>query len=711
MQPTLTVIDTPQGIKELIDYVDKFEYVAYDCETTGLSVSDEIIGYSICCEEDRAFYVLLSRYRVSDSVLSYIPDSKSASLQLLTRLLTKKVICHNAIFDCMMAEAFFKVRLIDALHTDTMVLAHLLDENRRIGLKDLGRDLFGEDAAKEQAEMKASIAANGGSLTKDKYELYKADPYLIGKYGAKDAWLTLKLFYEFVPQLYAEGLDKFYYEDESMPLLRGPTYDLNTTGLMIDTQGLNSLKKQLEAECAEAKDFIHQEILPKVKDKYPGTKKTNTFNIGSSQQLGWLAFGVYGLEFGTLTKQGKEVCRAMGLKLPYTPTAKRDFIATCQNRLGEIYQPEAIVNGKKHRAKKIKEPWAYIACDKETLKKHAHKYKWIEKLLDYQKKTKLLSTYVEGLQERLSYGVMRPSFLQHGTTSGRYSSRNPNFQNLPRDDKRIKACVVARPGKCFVGADYSQLEPRVFAYFSQDKRLMEVFNGSVSLDTEADSAEPSSAKPDFYSTIGMAVYGKYDCTPYKDGPASFGAKYPKLRNLSKVIALASTYGATAFKLSSTTGKSAAETQADIDEYFERFPGVRQMMLDSHDLAKKQGYVENLFGRKRRIPEAKRIPKGMSHDELPYEARKLLNLSVNHRIQSTGASIVNRSAIRLYQLLKDAGVDAKFVVQVHDSLIIECDVQDAEIVSLLMEEAMVNTVTLPGVPLEAIPQTGKNLAEV
>lgn len=707
-RPQLTVIDTPQGIEELTEYVKQFEYVAYDCETTGLTQSHEVIGLSVCCEEGRAYYVILRLFTPSDGSLSAVGGCEEPIQDLLQVLLTKQVICHNSIFDCMMAESYFGVRLIDALHTDTMIMAHLLNENRRIGLKELGKELFGEDAATEQKEMKESVLANGGSLTKDNYEMWKCDPYILGKYGAKDAWLTYKLFLTLVPELYDQGLDKFFYEDESMPLLKGPTYELNTTGCMVDQPALLSLKKTLEAEIAEARDFIYQEIGSLIKDKYPGTNKKNTFNIGSSQQLSWLCFGALGLEFGTLTKEGKTVCRALGLKIPYHASAKRDFIATCERTKGNMYEPEGIVNGKKKRAKLVKDPWAYIAADKESLKKHAHKYKWIEKYLDYQKKTKLLTTYVDGLRARLQYGVMRPSFLQHGTTSGRYSSRNPNFQNLPRDDKRVKSVIVARPGKSLVGADYSQLEPRVFAYYSQDQRLMEVFSGS---NTNNGRIGNSGDKTDFYSVIGMAVYGKYDCTPHKDGENAFGVKYKRLRDLSKVIALASTYGATSFKLSSTTGKTAAETQADIDEYFERFPGVRQMMLDAHALVKKQGWVENLYGRKRRIPEAKRIPKGLAHDELPYEGRKMLNLAVNHRIQSTGASIVNRAAIALYNNLKTAGINAKFVVQVHDSLVIECDAQDAENVSLLMQDAMENTIQLPGVPLEAIPKIGTSLADV
>jgi len=588
----LIVIDTAVGVVALQEYLEDKDFVAFDTETTGLSKRDQVIGFSVCAEESKAFYVILAKYNPEDKTLTQVQDP--AFIRDFLELLTdKKLILHNSVYDCMMIESNFKVRLIDSVHTDTMVLAHLLDENRRVGLKELAKQYFGEDSAKEMVEMRASIVANGGGVTKDNYELYKADARLIGKYGAKDALLTYKLFLKLIPELYEQGLDDFFYKDESMPLLRGPTYDLNTTGLSIDNQALIQLKKTLEAECEEAKAFIHQEIYHHVKDKYPGTNKKNTFNIESPQQLAWLLFGKINLEFQTLTKVGKTVCKAIGLKLPYTAKAKRDFIDICMRDVGNVYAPEGTVNGKKVKAKLIREPWAYIMADKSVLTKLAPKYKWIERFLEYKKNMKLLTTYVEGIEERTQYGVIQPSFLQHGTTSGRYSSRNPNFQNLPRDDKRVKSCIVARPGKVFVGADYSQLEPRVFAYYSGDERLLEAFKG----------------EDDFYSVIGMNVYGKTDCTPRKEGsPDAFGIKYKRLRDLSKNIALASTYGATAQRLAPITGKSVDDTQQDIDNYFETFPGVRNMMLEAHRLAKENGYVMNLFGRKRRMPEAKRIEK-------------------------------------------------------------------------------------------------------
>lgn len=695
----LEVINDINRIPEIIEYLNSKEYIAYDCESTGLTQQDSIIGISLCAEEDLAFYIILQKWDKETSKLVETPGMLASVMPLLEILKFKKLIMHNAIFDCSMAASYFKIDLISSVHTDTMILAHLLDENRPKGLKELGKILFGEESVIEQAEMKESVLANGGKLSKRAYEMFKADPYLLGRYGAKDALLTYKLFITLVPELFDQGLDKFFYEDESMPLLKGPTYQLNTAGLKVDPKTLSVLKATLTSECAEAKAFISREIANQIKDKYPGTKAKNTFNIGSNQQLAWLLFGQLGLEFNTLTDSGKLMCKTLGLKLPYSAPQKREFIAKCQNSHETIFVPDAIVNGKIVKGKKIKEPWAYIAVDKKTLAKLSNKFKWIERLLEYNRKLKILNTYVEGIEERTAYGIVRPSFLQAGTTSGRYASRDPNFQNLPRDDKRVKECITARPGKVFVGADYSQLEPRVFAYMSGDARLKAAFNG----------------KDDFYSVIGMEVYGITDTLPLKDGhPDAFGIKYKKLRDLSKVIALASTYGATAWQLAPTTGKSIDDTQEDINNYFERFPDVKKMMEEAHKIAMTTGQVENLFGRPRRMPKALEIPKRFpkkKHEDLDYEYRSLLNLAVNHRIQSTGASIVNRAAIKFYNLCKQHNIAANLVLQVHDSLVVECLELDTNKVLELLQFSMETVVTLDGVKLEAIPRIGKNLSEV
>ncbi len=693
----LTIVKTTQQLKELVKYLEDKDFLAWDTETTGVDKDAKVIGISVAADTESAYYVILSYWDVAKQALVELETNK-AILPLLNLLKSKRLIAHNGVFDCAMIENNYKVSLIDSLHTDTLILAHLLNENRSNGLKELGVSFFGEDAKAEQLAMKESVTKNGGKLTKDCYELYKADPDLIAKYGAKDALLTLKLFYILTEQLFEEGLDKFFYEDESMPLLRGPTYELNTVGLKVDTNELARLKAELEADCLETKAYIYEQVTPLVKDKYPGTNKTNHFNISSGTQLAWLLFDKLNNHFDTLTDGGRDLVKALHLKAPYSNKDKVDFISAVREQKGHQYSDGEYnpKTKKMGRPKKVKDYWTYLASDKAVLAKFASRYKWVEKLLHLSKQEKILNTYVIGIQDRLRYGIIHPSFLQHGTTSGRYSSKAPNFQNLPREDKRVKKCIVARPGKVFVGADYSQLEPRVFASMSQDETLMSCF----------------AKGEDFYSVVGSPIFGVTGASMIKSDENSFANKYPKLRDKAKVIALATPYGRTASFTASQLGITRDEAQDLMERYFEAYGKVELMMLTSHEIVKKDGQVLNLFGRPRRIPEAKKIDQiygQQTHSDLPYEARTLLNLSMNHRIQSTGASIVNRSAIRFSKICKELAITAPIVLQVHDQLVVECLEEDAVDVSTILKDAMENTVELPGVKLEAIPFVSKDLA--
>lgn len=621
-------------------------------------------------------------------------------------LLPKKLIMQNSPFDCSMVENNFGINLMPSVVHDTLIAGHLLNENRHNGLKERGVELFGEDSRKEQALMKESVTKNGGMLTKTCYELYKADADLIAHYGAKDAILTLKVFYNDVPLLFEDKLDGFFYEEESMPLLRGPTYDLNTTGLKVDPVKLQTLKNTLEAECLEAKAFIHKEIAANIKAKYPGTSKATSFNIGSGKQLAWLLFIKIGEPFNTLTDSGKEVCNALGMRLPYTLSAKREFIHLVTQNKGTVYAEEGFSRKtkKKTRAKKVSDPWNYLASDKQTLGKFAKKYKWVQTFLQYSKNMKLLSTYVEGIQSKMTYNVIRPSFLQHGTTSGRYSSRHPNFQNLPRDDKRVKACIVAREGKVFVGADYSQLEPRVFASISGDDTLQECF----------------AKGEDFYSVVGAPIFDKSGYSLYKNDDNSFAKLFSVLRDQSKIIALATPYGRTARQQAQVMGITEEESQSLIDRYFEQYPKVELMMLESHEQAKSQGVARSIFGRPRRIPAAMEISEiygNTSHANLPYAARSLLNLAMNHRVQSTGASIMNRAAIACWNKCRELEAqdrdwaEVKIILQVHDELVLEVPKRLGEAAASVLKDAMENTAQLPGVVLVAEPKIAYNLADL
>jgi DNA polymerase-1 len=214
----------------------------------------------------------------------------------------------------------------------------------------------------------------------------------------------------------------------------------------------------------------------------------------------------------------------------------------------------------------------------------------------------------------------------------------------------------------------------------------------------------------------MEVFEKHDCVPLKEGPDdAFGVKYKSLRKAAKEIALASTYGVQARELSGKIDKSTQDTQAVIDDYFEKFPKVAQMVKKAHKTMKAQGYVTTMFGRPRRMPEAKKIDKlfpKMEHNQLDYNWRKFLNTAVNFPIQGAGGSICNRSMIKFYNDAKDAGLEDCFIVsQVHDEIIVECKEQDAETAKLLLQNAMETAVELPGVALEAIPTMATRLGEL
>lgn len=702
---TLKLIHTNEEIQGLIDYLKDLDYIAYDTETTGLALNAQIVGLCVSADVELGWYVITAYWDTEAKELIQL-DNRDKCKELLELLATKNLIMHNGTVDCNWTFRNYGIQLKEALHTDTMILAHLLDENRQVGLKELGLHEFGETAKKEQQEMRDSVIANGGiweqkydkkkKIWKDKKggikEMYKADVDVFGKYGAKDAILTLKIFYLYVPKLYDEGLDEFFYSDECMPLFKGPTYEMNTVGLRVDMQALAKLEEELIKEIQRLKADILFEITPHVKDKYPGTSEKNTFNIGATQQISWLLFIKLSNDWRKLTDNGRTTAKDLMGRAPYTPTARREFaqmLSTSLDKKGKPYQLHKL-----------------LKCNKDVLLDFVPKYKWCADLLKHNQLNKLLNTYVVGLKDKIEYGVIHPSFLQHGTTGGRYSSRRPNFQNLPRKDKRVKKFIVSRPGKSFVGADYSQLEPRVFASVSGDERLLKCFKDG----------------DDFYSVIGIPVFKKFDCIPKKEGdPNAFGIKHPVLRDLAKGAALAAAYGTTAYRLSDMLrgedGKNLPikQTEQIIRDYFDEYPSVKQMQLKCHEQAMTHGVVYNLYGRPRRIPEAKlirvRYGKGVTHADLAYEERSLLNLSVNHTIQSSAASIMNRAAILFYRLCKEANLDVQIVCQVHDELIVECADENAEVVKDLLKYAMENAVILPGIELTAEPKIAKNFADL
>ncbi len=702
---------------------DEFEFAAFDTETTGTHKDAEIIGFSVCTEEFLGIYVVLAHWepefteqtcdvcngmeppvlltkagkprkhkvckgcddartvKVQGGRLLYNKELKEASQVTLEILKKKKLIMQNAIFDCEVIDREFGIQLMDSVHTDTMVLSHILDENSLIALKERGAKLFGDDYAHEEQEiMQASVEANGGIWNNDTKEMFKADKKHVARYGAKDTILTLKVFLQQITDLFDQALDAFFYDDECMPLLRGPTYDMNTTGMRVDIPKLKALGVELETECVRLTREIEDLVRPLIDDTWPfmkGTKRAE-FLVTSNHQIAWLLFTKCGEYFTTLTDSGKVISKSLIGKVPYDFSNKRALIHAMLDQ------------GHK--------PWKYQQTDADTLEKFQDKYEWVKKLLELRGVAKLLSTYVQPIIEKSRYSIIHPSFLQCGTKTGRYSSNKPNFQNLPRDDKRIKACIVSRPGRVFVGADYSQLEPRVFASVSQDPDLMACF----------------AKGEDFYSVVGAPIFGITGVSMIKDDPNSFAKLYPEYRQISKAFSLATPYGTSAFQQAQKLGMPQKRCQEIIDNYLNRYSSVHQMMLDSHEMVKETGVVYNLYGRPRRLPEGLDIVRmygNSAHGDLPYDARNILNSAMNFRVQGSAGSIVNRAMIAFYKECKQLGLDAKIILQVHDEIVVECRIEDADRVASILKRCMEETTVLPGVQLIAEPNIAYNLADL
>src|ERR1035437_7777968 len=149
----LNIVRTNIQVQELLQYLKQFEYVALDLETTGLAKGSEIIGYSLCASEEEAYYVILAEWNSATQKLDYL-ETKDTAKQFMIEMTKKNLVGHNFLFDASMIEDNYGIHIMSALHTDTLLAAHILDENRPVGLKSLAAELFGESEVLEAAAVK-----------------------------------------------------------------------------------------------------------------------------------------------------------------------------------------------------------------------------------------------------------------------------------------------------------------------------------------------------------------------------------------------------------------------------------------------------------------------------------------------------------------------------------------------------------------------------
>jgi DNA polymerase-1 len=332
------------------------------------------------------------------------------------------------------------------------------------------------------------------------------------------------------------------------------------------------------------------------------------------------------------------------------------------------------LNLPKERIKKGKTGYSTAATELEKLRSS---HPIIDLISKYREVTKLKNTYIDALPKLVDENSrLHTTFNLTIAQTGRLSSTDPNLQNIPvRTDlgRRLRTAFIAGAGKSLVSADYSQFELRIAAYLSGDKHLMDQFNKDV----------------DVHIITASQIYGRdiEDVTK-------------NMRRDAKVVNFGVMYGLGPHGLVSATGMSYDQAKNFIDKYFEVRPLLLEYINSVKEQAKKDSYVETLLGRRRPTPDIN------SSNFAVREAA--LRAAVNMPFQGTAADIMKIAMIDIDKKL--SGSDSKMLLQIHDSVLIECPSSKAEAVADLVKTTMENAYKLP-IKLTVDTSIGKNWGEL
>ena len=329
------------------------------------------------------------------------------------------------------------------------------------------------------------------------------------------------------------------------------------------------------------------------------------------------------------------------------------------------------------KAKKTK-TGQYVTSE-EVLQQLKNKHEIVADILEHRGLKKLIGTYIDALPKLINprTGHIHTSFNQTITATGRLSSSDPNLQNIPirgEDGKEIRKAFIPEPGSLFFSADYSQIELRVMAHLSQDPNMIEVFREGK----------------DLHAATAANIYKKPIEEVTRDE-----------RTKSKRANFGIIYGITVFGLAERLDISRDEAKMLIDGYFTTFPKVHDYMEKSKEVARKQGYVTTLFGRRRYLPDINSVNSVVRG----FAERN----AINAPIQGTAADIIKVAMIHIYERFKKEGIRSKMILQVHDELNFSVYPDEKEKVERIVLEEMQNAFHM-SVPLVADSGFGDNWLE-
>ena len=405
--------------------------------------------------------------------------------------------------------------------------------------------------------------------------------------------------------------EKSLYTEIELPLIR-VLYDMEKQGITVNFEALMEFSVKYNAELEQIRKTIYE-------------LAGEEFNINSTQQLGKILFEK--LRIGQGVKKNKE-------SKNYKTTA-------------------------------------------EELEKYAENSEIVRQILRYRKVQKINSTYIEGFKPLIKKGKVHTTYNQSNTATGRLSSANPNLQNIPirtEEGRELRKLFTAAEGNVLIDADYSQIELRLLAHFSNCKELIEAY----------------CKEADIHALTASQVFN----VPIEEVTSN-------MRREAKAVNFGIIYGISAFGLSNDLNIGAKKAKDYIDKYFERYPEVKLYMNQNVTNATNDGYVKTLFGRRRVINEIQSSNRNLRS----FGERAAMNMP----LQGSSADIIKRAMINVYNQLKVGGYKAKLVLQVHDELIIDCPVEEEKAVVKILKNEMENAVSL-AIPLTVEVGVGKTWYE-
>ncbi len=429
-------------------------------------------------------------------------------------------------------------------------------------------------------------------------------------YAAEDAWMTRLLYFSLKKAMELGSLSPLLDEAQSVeyPFIN-VLIRMEKKGIKVDQEKFYLLQETLSKKIQELTEEIY-------------ALTNSEFNIRSTQQLGIVLFQTLGLKGGKKTKTG-------------------------------------------------------YSTNEAVLQSLKNEHPVIEKLLSYRENQKILSTYIVPLlklAKKDTKSRIYTSFLQTGTATGRLSSKDPNLQNIPVRStlgRSVREAFVAKDGYRLVSIDYSQIELRLLAHFSEDKALMEAFEKGE----------------DIHMATALKLFGEVEAK--------------EKRNFAKSVNFGLLYGMGSRKLSDELGISTAEAKEIIKNYFASFPTVKNFLQEIQERVKEQGYVETILGRRRIFNYD--TANGMQKAAFMRE-------SVNTVFQGSAADLIKLSMLEIDRLIIEEELDASMLLQIHDELIFEILEEEVDIISQRFVYCMENILPLK-VPLECSVSEGKSWGEL